>query len=67
MRNTPSHTSDHLCLIWEESIQNSRSYRVDTECGKDGRTDGQTEGRMDGVKPFHCVEGITKRQWNMSS
>ena len=38
-RNTPSHASDHLCLIWKESIQKCRSYRADTECGTDGRTE----------------------------
>ena len=42
-RDTPSHASDHLCLIWKESIQNCRRYRADTTCGTDGRTDGRTE------------------------
>ena len=30
MRDTPSRVSDRLCVIWKESIQNCRSYRVDT-------------------------------------
>ena len=35
MCDTPS----HLCLIWKESIQNCRRYRVDTVSGKDRRMD----------------------------
>ena len=35
IRDTPSHDSDHLCLIWKESIQNCRYYRADTACGTD--------------------------------
>ena len=58
--DTPSHGSDHLCLIWKESIHNCRWYRADTACGTDGRTDGRT----DGVKPVYppqqlrCAGGI---------
>ena len=40
MCDTPSHGSDHLWLIWKESIQNYRCYRADTAGGTDGRTDG---------------------------
>ena len=29
-RDTPSHASDHLWLIWKESIKNCRCYRADT-------------------------------------
>ena len=47
VHDTPSHGSDHLCLIWKESIHNCRWYRADTACGTDGRTDGQTDGRTD--------------------
>ena len=47
MCDTPSHGSDHLWLIWKESIQNCRCYRADTAAGTDGRTDGQTDGRTD--------------------
>ena len=47
--DTPSHASDHLCLIWKESIQNCRRYRADTACGTDGRTDRRT----DRVKPIY--------------
>ena len=47
VRDTPSHGSDHLCLIWKESIHNCRWYRADTACGTDGWTDGQTDGRTD--------------------
>ena len=36
---TPSHASDHLCLIWKELIQNCRNYRANTACGTDGRTE----------------------------
>ena len=43
LHDTPSHASDHLCLIWIESIQNCRRYRADTACGTDGRTDGRSE------------------------
>ena len=53
MCDTPSHGSDHLWLIWKESIQNCRCYRADTAGGTDGRTDGQTDGQTDGVKPIY--------------
>ena len=39
MCDKPSYTSDHLCLMWQESIQKCRCYRADTVC----RTDGQME------------------------
>ena len=45
VRDTPSHGSDHLWLIWKESIQNCRCYRADTAGGTDGQTDG--------VKPIY--------------
>ena len=48
VHDTPSHGSDHLCLIWKESIRNCRWYRADTACGTDGRTDGRTDRRTDG-------------------
>ena len=47
VHDTPSHGSDHLCLIWKESIHNCRWYRADTACGTDGRTDGRTDGQTD--------------------
>ena len=47
VHDTPLHASDHLCLIWKESIQNCRRYRADTACGTDGRTDGWTDGRTE--------------------
>ena len=47
MCDTPSHGSDHLWLIWKESIQNCRCYRADTAAGTDGRTDGQTDGQTE--------------------
>ena len=53
MCDTPSHGSDHLWLIWKESIQNCRCYRADTACGTDGRTDGRTDRRTDAVKPIY--------------
>ena len=43
VHDTPSHGSDHLCLIWKESIPNCRWYRADTACETDGQTDGRTE------------------------
>ena len=49
MCDTPSHGSDHLWLIWKESIQNYSYYRADTAGGTDGRTDRRT----DGVKPIY--------------
>ena len=57
MRDTPSHCSDHLCLILKESIHNCRWYRTDTACGTDGRTDGRTDRRTDGQ-----TDGRT--EWN---
>ena len=45
MCDTHSHGSDHLWLIWKESIQNCRCYRADTAAVTDGRTDG--------VKPIY--------------
>ena len=57
VRDTPSHGSDHLCLIWKESIHNCRWYRADTACGTDGRTDGRTDRRTDGQ-----TDGRT--EWN---
>ena len=47
LHDTPSHASDHSCLIWKESIQNCRSYRVNTACKTDGQMDGLTDGRTD--------------------
>ena len=61
VRDTPSHGSDHLCLIWKESIHNCRWYRADTACGTDGRTDGQTDGRSETSIPpqqLRCAGGI---------
>ena len=61
--DTPSHGSDHLCLIWKETIHNCRWYRADTACGTDGRTDGQTDGRSETSNPppqqqLRCAGGI---------
>ena len=47
MCDTPSHGSDHLWLIWKESIQNCRCYGADTAAGTDGRTDGRTDRRTE--------------------
>ena len=65
VRDTPSHGSDHLCLIWKESIHNCRWYRADTACRTDGRTDGRTDRRTDGrsetsIPPqqLRCAGGI---------
>ena len=54
--DTPSHGSDHLCLIWKESIQNCRCYRADTACGTDGWTDGQTDGQTN--RPSTCLRAF---------
>ena len=70
MCDTPSHGSDHLWLIWKESIQNCRCYRADTAGGTDGRTDGQTDGRTDGrtewnqytPQQLRCSGGIISRR-----
>ena len=57
MRHPPPHGSNHLWLIWKESIQNCRCYKADTAGGTDGRmdgwTDGRTDGQTDGVKPIY--------------
>ena len=45
--DTPSYGSDHLWLIWKESIQNCRCYRADTAARTDGRTDGRMDRRTD--------------------
>ena len=56
MCDTPTHASNHLCLVWKESIQDCRSYRAGTGCGTDGRTDW--------MKPIYpattllCVWGV---------
>ena len=47
VRDTPSHGSDHLCLIWKESIHNCRWYRADTACGTHGRTDRRPDRRTE--------------------
>ena len=52
MHDTPSHASDHLYLIWKESIQNCRSYRADTTCRTDGRTDRWSETNMPPTNNF---------------
>ena len=60
--DTPSHSSDHLWLIWKESIQNCRCYRADTAGGTDGRTDGRTDRRTDWnqytPQQLRCLGGI---------
>ena len=43
-----SYASDHLHLVWKKSIQNWRSYRVDTECGMDRQTNGRMYVQMGG-------------------
>ena len=65
MCDTPPHGSDHLWLIWKESIQNWRCYRADTAGGTDGRTDGQTDRRTEWnqytPQQLCCSGGITRR------
>ena len=59
--DTPSHSSDHLCLIWKEFVHNCRCYRADTACGTDGRTDKRTDGRSETSIPpqqLRCAGGI---------
>ena len=49
VHDTPSHGSDHLCLIWKESIHNCRWYGHGMRDRRtDGRTDGRTDRRTDG-------------------
>ena len=57
MCHTPSHGSDHLWLIWKESIQNCRCYRTDTAGGTDGRTDRRTEWNQYTPQQLHCSGG----------
>ena len=65
MCDTLSHGSDHLWLIWKESIQNCRCYRADTAGGTDGRTDGRTDRRTEWnqytPQQLRCSGGITTR------
>ena len=59
--DTPSHGSDHLCLIWKESTHNCRCYSADTACGTDGRTDRRTDRRSETSIPpqqLRCAGGI---------
>ena len=58
MCDTPTHGSDHLWLIWKESIQNCRCYRADTAGGTDGRTDGRTEWNQYTPQQLRCSGGI---------
>ena len=58
--DTPSHGSDHLWLIWKESIQNCRCYRADTAGGTDGRTDRGTEWNQYTPQQLRCSGGIIK-------
>ena len=56
-RDTPSHASDHLCQIWKESIQNSRSY------SRHGIWDGQSETNIPLTTPMWW--GIMIRKWRL--
>ena len=74
VRDTPSHGSDHLCLIWKESIHNCRWYRADTACGTDGGTDRRTDGQTDGrsatsIPPqqLPCAGGIIRHVFYTTS
>ena len=62
---TLSHGSDHLWLIWKESIQNCRCYRADKAAGTDGRTDGQTDRRTDGRSETNIPPNnfVVRRVW----
>ena len=60
MCDTPCHGSDHLWLIWKESIQNCRCYRADTAAGTDGRTDGRTEWNQYTPQQLRCSGGIIR-------
>ena len=77
MRDTPSYGSDHLCQIWNESIQNCWCYRADTACGTDGRTDGQTDRRSEtnippttllcgGIRTLRTYSKFAPSQWEMA-
>ena len=56
--DTPSHGSDHLWLIWKESILNCRCYRADTAAGTDGQTDRRTEWNQYTPQQLCCSGGI---------
>ena len=58
MYDTPSHGSDHLWLLWKESIQNCKCCRADMAGGTDWRTDGQTDGRTDGRSETNILRCI---------
>ena len=49
VRHTP-HASDHVCLIWKESIKNCMRYRADNRGSK--RTNRQTDTQTDGKADF---------------
>ena len=59
-RDTPSEVAWSDVWIWNGSNQNCRRYRVDTGCG----TDGQTDGRTDGVKPIYPLTTSLCRGYN---
>ena len=77
--DTLSHGSDHLCLIWKESIHNCRCYGADTACGTDvfgefdlschertdRRTDRRTEWNQYTPPPqqLRCAGGIMTTWW----
>ena len=71
MCDTPSHGSDHLWLIWKESIQNCRCYRADTAAGTDGRTDRRTDRRTEWnqytPQQLRCSGGIITRNYFSSN
>ena len=65
MCDIPSHGSDHLWLIWKESIQNCRCYSVTERTRQAGQTDGRTDRRMEWnqytPQQLRCSGGITMK------
>ena len=60
MCDTPSHSSDHLWLIWKESIQSCRWTEWTRQAGqRDGRTDRRTDGWTETNIPHGGYNKIT--------
>ena len=51
LHDTPSHSSGHLCQIWNESTKNCRHHRAETI--RNGRSDGRTNEPTDRLIPVY--------------
>ena len=67
VRDTPSHGSDHLCLIWKESIHNlDVTERTRHARRTDRRTDGQSETSIPPPpQQLRCAGGIIIYSYNI--